>query len=182
MKVFSSLIAAVFIFGCMGPGTPGPQGEAGSMGPPGPRGEKGERGPAGPSGKSVSSEVRKQIDAVLAAESAKNNESVMGSVAYTFGIAPRITGFVFLTNHGNLYKLENKNPKDGKNLIPESFNLKDDNDVYARLLKDKSIPPKNEESSVRDTTQNVSTFQNNRSFACVVNQLMFQSHPMQPHT
>ena len=112
MKVFSSLIAAVFIFGCMGPGTPGPQGEAGSMGPPGPRGEKGERGPAGPSGKSVSSEVRKQIDAVLAAESAKSNEFVVGSVAYTFGIAPRITGFVFLTNHGNLYKLENKNPQE----------------------------------------------------------------------
>tara|TARA_Y100000031_G_scaffold129948_1_gene149335 strand:- start:39 stop:257 length:219 start_codon:yes stop_codon:yes gene_type:complete len=25
--------------------------------------------------------------------------------------APRITGFVFMTNYGNLYKLENINPK-----------------------------------------------------------------------
>ena len=112
MKVFSTLIITVFIFGCMGPGTPGPQGEPGSMGSPGPRGEKGEQGPAGASVKSVSSEVLKQIDVVLAAERANSNESVVGSVAYTFGIAPRITGFVFLTNHGNVYKLENKNPQE----------------------------------------------------------------------
>jgi len=112
MKVFSTLIITVFIFSCMGPGTPGPQGEPGSIGPPGPRGEKGESGPAGAPGKSVSSEVLKQIDVVLALEYADSNESVVGSVAYTFGIAPRITGFVFLTNHGNVYKLENKNPQE----------------------------------------------------------------------
>ena len=112
MKVFLTLFAVVFIFGCMGPGTPGPQGEPGSMGPPGPKGEKGEQGSAGPPGKSVSAEILKNIDAVLAAESAKSNESIVGSVAYTFGIAPRITGFMFLTNHGNLYKLENKNPQE----------------------------------------------------------------------
>ena len=63
-------------------------------------------------GKSVSAEILKNIDAVLAAESPKSNESIVGSVAYTFGIAPRITGFVFLTNHGNVYKLENKNPQE----------------------------------------------------------------------
>ena len=112
MRVFSTLIATVFITGCMGPGTPGPQGEPGSMGPPGPKGEKGEQGLVGPPGKSISSEERKQIDAVLSSGINKGNEFVVGSVAYTFGIAPRITGFVFLTNHGNLYKLENKNPQE----------------------------------------------------------------------
>ena len=112
MRVFSTLILAVFIFGCIRPGTPGPQGEPGSMGPPGPKGEKGEHGSAGQPGKSVSAEMLKNIDAALATESAKSDESVVGSVAYTFGIAPRITGFVFLTNHGNLYKQENKNPQE----------------------------------------------------------------------
>ena len=36
---------------------------------------------------------------------------VVGSVAYSFGIAPRITGFAYLTSSGKVYKLENSNPQ-----------------------------------------------------------------------
>ena len=40
-----------------------------------------------------------------------NNEReyLVESTSYSFGFAPTITGFVYLTNHGRLYKLENKN-------------------------------------------------------------------------
>ena len=99
----------------MGSKVPGPQGEPGSIGPPGPKGEKGERGLtglAGAPGKSVSSEVLKKIDSLLSAEISKRNEFIVGAAAYTFGIAPRITGFVFLTNYGNIFKMENKNPQE----------------------------------------------------------------------
>ena len=36
-------------------------------------------------------------------------EYVVESTSYSFGFAPTITGFVYLTNHGRIYKLENKN-------------------------------------------------------------------------
>jgi len=29
--------------------------------------------------------------------------------SYSFGLAPRFTGYCFLTNHGRIFKLENKN-------------------------------------------------------------------------
>ena len=108
MKTHLYLILIVYASGCIGTGPPGPKGVPGLIGPPGPKGEKGETGPKGTSGKSVSSDVLDKIEAILS----NSNEFVVGSVAYTFGIAPRITGFVFLTNHGSLYKLENKNPQE----------------------------------------------------------------------
>ena len=36
---------------------------------------------------------------------------VVGSIAYSFGIAPRITGFAYLTSFGKVYKFENSNPQ-----------------------------------------------------------------------
>ena len=36
---------------------------------------------------------------------------VVGSIAYSFGIAPRITGFAYLTSYGKVYKFENSNPQ-----------------------------------------------------------------------
>ena len=36
---------------------------------------------------------------------------MIGTVAYSFGIAPRITGFAYLTTSGKLFKFENKNPQ-----------------------------------------------------------------------
>ena len=103
------LLFFVFIFiGCAGLpiGSVGPQGEpgpAGAKGPPGPK------GPRGNDGKSVPLELIEKIENSL--NSAGNSESIVGSVAYSFGIAPRITGFIYLTSFGKLYKFENKNPQ-----------------------------------------------------------------------
>lgn len=94
-----------FSIGCIPVGTPGPQGDPG---PTGPQGPKGIRGPKGKDGKSVSKELVVQIENLL---KTNDNESVIGTVAYSFGIAPRITGFAYLTNSGKLFKFENKNPQ-----------------------------------------------------------------------
>ena len=94
-----------FSIGCIPIGTPGPQGDPGPAGPPGP---EGIRGPKGKDGKSVSKELVVQIENLL---KTNDNESVIGTVAYSFGIAPRITGFAYLTNSGKLFKFENKNPQ-----------------------------------------------------------------------
>ena len=94
-----------FSIGCIPIGTPGPQGEPG---PAGPQGPKGARGLKGRDGKSISKELLNQIENSL---KSKENESVIGTVAYSFGIAPRITGFAYLTTSGKLYKFENKNPQ-----------------------------------------------------------------------
>ena len=94
-----------FSIGCIPIGTPGPQGDPGPAGPPGP---KGIRGPKGKDGKSVSKELVVQIENLL---KTNDNESVIGTVAYSFGIAPRITGFAYLTTSGKLFKYENKNPQ-----------------------------------------------------------------------
>ena len=93
-----------FTIGCIPIGTPGPQGDPGLAGPTGPQGPKGARGPKGLDGKSVSKELLIQIEKSL-------KSKVIGTVAYSFGIAPRITGFAYLTTSGKLYKLENKNPQ-----------------------------------------------------------------------
>lgn len=94
-----------FTIGCIPVGTPGPQG---NPGPPGPQGPKGVRGLKGKDGKSISKELLVQIENSL---KTKNNESVVGTVAYSFGIAPRITGFAYLTSSGKVFKFENKNPQ-----------------------------------------------------------------------
>jgi len=87
---------------------PGPQGETGQKGPSGPKGPPGPRGPKGNNGKSISQEL---IDKIENSINYNNSESIVGSIAYSFGIAPRITGFAYLTSKGKIYKLENKNPQ-----------------------------------------------------------------------
>jgi len=109
IKTFSIFILCILI-GCVGlpNGSVGPQGEPGPAGPTGPKGPAGPRGEKGNDGKSVSQDLIEKIE-----KSLKSNDSefIVGSTAYSFGIAPRITGFVYLTSSGNLYKLENKNPQ-----------------------------------------------------------------------
>ena len=63
------------------------------------------KGHLGNLGKGLSSKELKAIDLLI------NNkrEYVVESTSYSFGFAPTITGFVYLTNHGRIYKLENKN-------------------------------------------------------------------------
>ena len=82
--------------------TQGPKGEPGIQGIQGPKGEPGKPGKPG---KGLSNEELKAIDLLI------NNkrEYVVESTSFSFGFAPTITGFVYLTNHGRIYKLENKN-------------------------------------------------------------------------
>ena len=102
-----SVLTILILFGCTGlpTGSVGPQGEPG---PAGPKGPAGPRGAKGNDGKSVSQELIEKIEKSL---NSNDSESIIGSTAYSFGIAPRITGFVYLTSSGKLYKLENKNPQ-----------------------------------------------------------------------
>ena len=90
-----------FTIGCIPIGTPGPKGDPGPAGPAGSRGPKGSQGPKGSDGKSVPDELIIKIEESI---KSSDNESVVGTVAYSFGIAPRITGFAYLTSSGKLFK------------------------------------------------------------------------------
>ena len=109
MKKQLSIFITLLLIGCTGlpiGGSIGPQGEPGPAGPEGPKGPIGPRGPKGADGQNVPKELLEKIEALTS-----DNEVVVGSVAYSFGIAPRITGFAYLTSSGKVYKLENSNPQ-----------------------------------------------------------------------
>ena len=108
----------MFILFCFFSCTPyyflGPQGLPGPTGPPGPPGPAGPRGNPGIKGKdgeAIPQEIIDKIDQVIYENSLSEKEVIIGSTSYSFGFAPTITGFVFLTSHGRLFKLENKNPQ-----------------------------------------------------------------------
>ena len=109
MKKQLSIFITLLLIGCAGlpiGGSIGPQGEPGPAGPEGPKGPVGPSGPKGANGQNVPKEFLEKIEAVTS-----DIEVVVGSVAYSFGIAPRITGFAYLTSSGKIYKLENSNPQ-----------------------------------------------------------------------
>ena len=109
MKKQLSIFITLLLIGCAGlpiGGSIGPQGEPGPAGPEGPKGPIGPRGPKGANGQNVPKELLEKIEALTS-----DNEVVVGSIAYSFGIAPRITGFAYLTSSGKIYKLENSNPQ-----------------------------------------------------------------------
>ena len=109
MKKQLSIFITLLLIGCAGlpiGGSIGPQGEPGPAGPEGPQGPTGPRGPKGADGQNVPKELLEKIEALTS-----DNEVVVGSIAYSFGIAPRITGFAYLTSSGKIYKLENSNPQ-----------------------------------------------------------------------
>tara|TARA_B100000945_G_scaffold69090_1_gene52373 strand:- start:1946 stop:2461 length:516 start_codon:yes stop_codon:yes gene_type:complete len=109
MKKQLSIFITLLLIGCAGlpiGGSIGPKGEPGPAGPEGPKGPIGPRGPKGADGQNVPKELLEKIEALTS-----DNEVVVGSVAYSFGIAPRITGFAYLTSSGKVYKLENSNPQ-----------------------------------------------------------------------
>ena len=106
------------------PGKMGPKGEIGPQGKPGPKGPKGL---PGTDGKSIPEDVLNSIDKLLK-DNNNNSEILVDILSYSFGFAPKITGFCFLTNHGRVYKLENKNIKtlgDSLNFICKIGNYKD---------------------------------------------------------
>ena len=98
-------------FGCIPKNIPGPQGLPGPVGPPGPPGPQGNPGNKGRDGKGIPKELIDKINQVIRDNNKSEIEVFTSSTSYSFGFAPTITGFVFLTNHGRLFKLENKNPQ-----------------------------------------------------------------------
>lgn len=91
------------------PGEQGPPGEAGllgELGPPGPPGPKGLPGESIPP--ELLNELRVALDELTKPEMI--SETIVSSVSYSFGIAPPIMGFAVLTNYGNVYLMQNRNP------------------------------------------------------------------------
>ena len=104
-------IISLILFGCTPKTIPGPQGPTGAQGIKGERGIQGLRGipgppgPQGKPGKNISEKQKKNIDELINSYS-NNAEKIVASTSYSFGFAPTITGFVYLTNHGRIFKLE----------------------------------------------------------------------------
>jgi len=110
----------MFCFGCIPksiPGPKGPEGPPGPSGPSGPIGPQGIPGIKGKDGDSIPFKTLHQIDQIIDEHNLSMEENIISSASYSFGFAPTITGFVFLTNHGRVFKLENQNPQVlGKNV------------------------------------------------------------------
>ena len=114
MKYFTSIITLLLLItGCV------PKGSAGPQGAPGKDGAKGMTGPMGPVGSSVPADQLKKVEAFLAQNNESSNEYIVAIESYTFGLAPRITGFCFLSSHGRIFKMENKNTQ----VLGESITL-----------------------------------------------------------
>jgi len=98
-----------FLAVCTPQSVPGPQGSEGPRGIQGLQGKQGIQGPPGPAGKAGKSISRDKLNKVETFLKLSQQESVVGSASYSFGMAPTITGFCYLTSHGRVFKLENKN-------------------------------------------------------------------------
>ena len=110
MKQITTFISLMFFLaGCTPQSVPGPQGPEGPRGIQGLQGEQGIQGPFGPAGKAGKSISRDKLNKVETILKLSQQESVVGSASYSFGMAPTITGFCYLTSHGRVFKLENKN-------------------------------------------------------------------------
>ena len=126
------IFTIIFYFGCIPnkPAPPGPQGKMGAKGEIGPQGKPGLRGPQGVSGKDgkdIPQNVLNSINELLNNNN-NNPEILVDILSYSFGFAPKVTGFCFLTNYGRVYKLENKNIKtmgDSVDLISKIGNYND---------------------------------------------------------
>ena len=119
MKYFTSITTLLLLLtGCV------PQGSAGPQGPPGKDGAKGltgqgMTGPMGPAGSSVPADQLKKVETFLSQNNESSNEHIVAIESYAFGLAPTITGFCFLTSHGRVFKMENKNTQ----VLGESISL-----------------------------------------------------------
>ena len=108
-QITTFILLLFFLAGCTpqsGPSLEGPRGPEGPRGVQGLQGEEGIQGPAGKAGKSISKDKLNKLETFL---KLSQQESVVGSASYSFGMAPTITGFCYLTSHGRVFKLENKN-------------------------------------------------------------------------
>ena len=110
MRYLTSIVTLLLLLtGCVPQGSAGPQGPPGKDGATGKPGIQGKIGPMGPAGSSVPADQLKKVEAFLAQNNESSNEHIVAIESYTFGLAPRITGFCFLTSHGRIFKMENKN-------------------------------------------------------------------------
>ena len=123
MKYLTSIVTLLLLLtGCLPKGSAGPQGppgKDGATGLPGKSGIKGMTGPMGPAGSSVPADQLKKVEAFLTQNNESSNEHIVAIESYTFGLAPRITGFCFLSSHGRIFKMENKNTQ----VLGESITL-----------------------------------------------------------
>ena len=120
MKYLTSIVTLLLLLtGCLPQGSAGPQGAPGKDGAAGKPGIKGMTGPMGPAGSSVPADQLKKVEDFLAQNNESSNEYIVAIESYTFGLAPRITGFCFLSSHGRIFKMENKNTQ----VLGESITL-----------------------------------------------------------
>ena len=120
MRYLTSIVTFLLLLtGCVPQGSAGPQGPPGKDGATGKPGIQGKIGPMGPAGSSVPANQLKKVEAFLAQNNESSNEHIVASESYTFGLAPRITGVCFLSSHGRIFKMENKNTQ----VLGESITL-----------------------------------------------------------
>ena len=120
MRYLTSIVTLLLLLtGCLPQGSAGPQGAPGKDGAAGKPGIKGMTGPMGPAGSSVPADQLKKVEAFLSQNNESSNEHIVAIESYSFGLAPRITGFCFLTSHGRIFKMENKNTQ----VLGESITL-----------------------------------------------------------
>ena len=120
MRYLTSIVTLLLLLtGCVPQSSTGPQGPPGKDGATGKPGNQGKMGPMGPAGSSVPADQLKKIDSFLTQNNESLNEHIVAIESYTFGLAPRITGFCFLTSHGRIFKMENKNTQ----VLGESISL-----------------------------------------------------------
>ena len=123
MRYLTSIVTLLLLMtGCVPQGSAGPQGAPGKDGATGLTGKpgiKGMTGPMGPAGSSVPADQLKKVETFLAQNNESSNEHIVAIESYTFGLAPRITGFCFLSSHGRIFKMENKNTQ----VLGESITL-----------------------------------------------------------
>ena len=121
MKYLTSIVTLLLLLltGCVPQGSIGPQGPPGKDGATGKPGIQGKIGPMGPAGSSVPANQLKKVEAFLVQNNESSNEHIVAIESYTFGLAPRITGFCFLSSHGRIFKMENKNTQ----VLGESITL-----------------------------------------------------------
>ena len=96
IKKLAITVSFLFI-GCTGlpfGSSIGPQGEPGPAGKQGPKGPAGPRGPKGADGQNVPKELLEKIEALTS-----DNEVVVGSIAYSFGISDLISNEQTITRH-----------------------------------------------------------------------------------
>jgi len=119
--------------------TSGPMiGPTGPIGPKGKQGIQGQKGAQGIPGEGFTKKKINYLEKLISENKLLSNEIIVANTSYSFGFAPKKTGFVYLTNKGRLFKLENKNPQTlGQNI--EYFSSINKKGEFISLTKTASV-------------------------------------------